>query len=61
MPSILSVTMNPPITFTIARATAKAPRVYDKSGIGLKIIAVAVNAPKTVIPESAFIPDISGV
>ena len=63
--NILSVTANPPATFTIASATAIIPKIDDKAFAATELAAnpaaVAVSAPRTVIPDSAFIPDISGV
>ena len=53
-----SVTRNPPMTFIVARITARAPknRLCDP-----RAKAVAINAPETVTPYKAFIPDIKGV
>lgn len=64
MPSIRSVTIKPPTTLTIARAIAREPNIAESTMPAvpsLKSEALADNAPSTVTPDKAFIPDISGV
>ena len=60
--SIRPVTPKPPTTFTIARIRASEPKIYPITGSSaLTAITVDEIAPRTVTPESAFMPDISGV
>ena len=56
--NILSVTMNPPTTFIVARIKAANPRIVAVVG---ELWGIDSNAPKIVIPEIAFAPDINGV
>src|SRR5690606_17481515 len=56
--SIRSVTRKPPTTFTIASATATAPRTLLSEGSAVR---AAISAPRTVMPLMAFAPLINGV
>ena len=57
MRSIRSVTKKPPATFIMARTRAMAAAVLAPGGDA----AYTASAPRRVIPDRAFIPDMRGV
>jgi hypothetical protein len=62
MRSILWVTPKPAATLIIARTTASPPTMLAITGLdSFTKTATVVNAPRTVMPLRAFMPDIRGV
>ena len=58
MRSIRCVTPKPPATLSIARTIARKPSALLPRDTAAP---VAASAPSTVMPDRAFMPDISGV
>ena len=58
MPSIRSVTTNPPITLIVPNATAITSTTFSSTPLDSDI---SRRPPSTTIPWIAFVPDISGV
>lgn len=60
MPSIRSVTMNPPMTFRVPNTTA-TNRMICIASDGCSTEPNTTSAPSTTMPWMALVPDISGV
>ena len=60
MPSIRSVTMKPPMTFSVPNTTATNRMIFTASD-GCSTSPNTTSAPSTTMPWMALVPDISGV